>query len=90
MQAEQLAPQAGLNTDQLLARRILSGLTTQNLEAPDIRPEMSINQDLGIDSLKFIRLILDVEAGAGRRIFDVETIASIKTVGDLYAVLQTA
>ncbi len=87
MQAEQSATLDGLNAEQLLARRILAGLTTQNIEATDIRPEMSINQDLGVDSLKFIRLILDVEAGAGRRIFDVETIASVKTVGDLYAVL---
>ena len=88
MQAEQLATRDELNTDQLLARRILSGLTAQDIEAADIRPEMSINQDLGIDSLKFIRLILDLEAGAGRRIFDVETIASVKTVGDLYGVLE--
>jgi acyl carrier protein len=50
---------------------------------------MLINQELGIDSLKFIRLILEVEAGAGRKIFNVETIAAIKTVGDLDTLLQS-
>lgn len=89
MQSEECAPQSGLNTNQLLTRQILSSLTTQNLSPEAIRPEMLINHDLGIDSLKFIRLILDVESKAGRRIFNVETIAGIKTVGDLYAALQT-
>jgi acyl carrier protein len=89
MQAEQHATQAGLNPEQLLTRQILSELTTQNLSPDAIRPEMLINQELGIDSLKFIRLILDVEGRAGRKIFNVETIATIKTVGDLDTVLQS-
>ncbi len=88
MQSKQHATRVELNSDQLLTRQILASLTTKNLPPDDIRPEMLIHAELGIDSLKFIRLILEVEARAGRTIFNVETIAAIKTVDDLYTVLQ--
>jgi acyl carrier protein len=76
-----------LNEEQQAARTILAELNNKDLSSEDIQNEMSINLDLGIDSLRFIRLILELETMAGRRIFDVEKIARIKTVEDLYQVV---
>lgn len=77
-----------LNHDQTAARELLASLSSKDFPPDAILPDMLISQDLGIDSLKFIKLILEVEMMAGRKIFDVKTIAGIKTVGDLYGVLK--
>jgi acyl carrier protein len=74
-----------LNPDQLVARQVLASLSTGGADRID--SHMLIGQDLGIDSLNFIRMILEVESRIGRKIFDVQNIAGIKTVGDLYALL---
>jgi acyl carrier protein len=74
-----------LNQDQLIVKQVLASLSTKGLAHID--SHMLIVQDLGIDSLNFIRLILEIESRVGRRVFNVETIASIKTVGDLYNLL---
>jgi acyl carrier protein len=77
-----------LNGNQLAARQILENLCTKNLSSQEIDGEMSISDDLGIDSLQFIRLILEVEVNAGAAIFNVQNIPHIKTVNDLYQVLS--
>jgi len=77
-----------LNRNQTAARQILVNLSTKNLDSQEIKGEMSINDDLGIDSLQFIRLILEVEVNAGAAIFNVQNIPKIKTVNDLYEVLS--
>lgn len=43
--------------------------------------------DLGIDSLAFIMLVLDVEQALGRQAFNMETVGQLRTVGDLLAPL---
>jgi acyl carrier protein len=80
--------QMELNGNQQAARQILENLCTKNLNSQQITGEMSINDDLGIDSLQFIRLILEVEVNAGANIFNVQNIPHIKTVNDLYEVLS--
>lgn len=77
-----------LNGNQLAAKQILVNLCTRNLNSQEINGEMSISDDLGIDSLQFIRLILEVEVNAGAAIFNVQNIPKIKTVNDLYEVLS--
>ena len=39
--------------------------------------------DLGISSLKFITMMLEIQQVSGRKIFDIDTIGNLKTVGDL-------
>jgi acyl carrier protein len=78
-----------LNENQLAAKRILSDLCRKNLNHDYLGGEMKLFEDLGVDSLQFIRLILEVETRVGRKIFDVETIANLKTVNDLYGLLET-
>jgi acyl carrier protein len=79
-----------LNENQLAARQILADLSRNNLTCQEVKGHMSISDDLGIDSLQFIRLILEVEVKAGSTIFNVENIPRIKTVNDLYEVLGSA
>ena len=81
--------QIALNENQLAARQILSELCRKNLNHDYLAGEMKLFEDLGVDSLQFIRLILEVETRVGRKIFDVETIAKLKTVNDLYDLLAT-
>lgn len=78
-----------LNRDQAEARRLLADLSAKGIELTGIHPDMSIGQDLGIDSLKFVRLVLEIETMVGRKLFDVQIIAGIKKVSDLYDVLNT-
>jgi len=80
--------QMELNGNQQAARQILVNLCTKNLNSQEITGDMSINNDLGIDSLQFIRLILEVEVNAGANIVNVQNIPHIKTVNDLYEVLS--
>jgi acyl carrier protein len=78
-----------LNENQIVAKQILSELCRNNLNHEYLTGEMKLFEDLGVDSLQFIRLILEVETRVGRKIFDVETIANLKTVNDLYGLLAT-
>lgn len=43
--------------------------------------------DLGIDSLAFIMMVLDVEQALGRPAYNMETVGQLRTVGDLLAPL---
>lgn len=76
-----------LSPDQELARETVAKLSNKGLKPEEIKGEMVLNQDLGIDSLQFIRLILEIERKSARRIFNVQVIAQIKTFHDLCAVV---
>jgi len=54
--------------------------------AGTLQPADSLN-DLGIDSLAFIMMVLDVEQALGRPVFNIETVGQLRTVGDLLAPL---
>jgi len=44
--------------------------------------------DMGIDSLKFIMLVLEIENQLGRTIFNMESIGELRTVDDLLNLVQ--
>ena len=71
-----------------LAREAISRLSNKGLKPEEIQGEMILNHDLGIDSLQFIRLILEIERKSAKRIFNVQIIAQIKTVNDLCAAVS--
>ncbi|WP_151637997.1 acyl carrier protein [Noviherbaspirillum aerium] len=54
--------------------------------ADTLQPADSLT-DLGIDSLAFIMMVLDVEQALGRPAFNMETVGQLRTVGDLLAPL---
>ena len=47
-----------------------------------------LKDDLGIDSLQFVRLILELEIKLNRKIFNIENIPSANTIGDLIALCK--
>ena len=77
-----------LSPDQLAARDILSRLSGHSHPPERIEARMSLLNDLGIESLQFIRLVLEVEEAVGRKVFDVESLSKMSTVADLYGVLE--
>lgn len=74
----------------LQAREVLMELSESGLKAEDVGEEKLLVAGLGIDSLQFIRLILEVEEKLKRKIFHVGNIAGIKTVGDLLRVVEAS
>jgi acyl carrier protein len=52
-----------------------------------ITGDMLIGESLGITSLDFVKLILDIEAELGRNIFDIDTIGEIERVEDIFSLL---
>lgn len=80
--------QTALNENQLTVKQMLTGLCQKNLNHDELNGEMKLFEDLGVDSLQFIRLILEIESSIGRKVFNVETIANLKTVNDLYELLE--
>lgn len=79
-----------LNSDLEFARQAVARLSNKGLKPEQIQDEMALNQDLGIDSLQFIRLILELERKTSRRMFNVQIIAQIKTFKDLCAIITAA
>lgn len=69
---------------------MVAKLSSKGLKPEEVRDEMALNQDLGIDSLQFIRLVLELEGKLSRRIFSVQIIAQIKTFKDLCAAITDA
>jgi acyl carrier protein len=44
--------------------------------------------DIGVDSLKFIVMVLEIEQLINRKIFDMENIGELNTVGDVLALVK--
>jgi acyl carrier protein len=79
-----------LRPDLEFARQAVAKLSSRGIRPEAIEDGMALNQDLGIDSLQFIRLILEIERQFSRRIFNVQIIAGIKTFGDLCVAITGA
>lgn len=58
-----------------------------DLEATALGSEMSLRDDLGLDSLQSVNLILDLENAFDIEIYDEETEA-LATVGDIVALVK--
>ncbi|MBY0205912.1 MULTISPECIES: acyl carrier protein [Paenibacillus] len=69
-------------------KELVSSLAEPSRPANSITRDMTIENDLGIDSLQFIRFILEAEERLNRNIFNVENIADIVTVGDIFELIQ--
>ncbi|MGH9571200.1 MAG: acyl carrier protein, partial [Candidatus Angelobacter sp.] len=72
-----------LKTEQQMVREAVVKLSNKGFSPQEIKGEMRLKQDLGIDSLQFIQLILEIESRSARRIFNVQMIAQIRTLDDL-------
>ncbi len=70
------------------AGTIFDVLAKYTARAPDKIHRDDLLADLGISSLKFITMMLEIQQVSGRKIFDINTIGNLKTVGDLVALSQ--
>ena len=61
---------------------------TLGCEAEDVKPEASLTEDLGADSLAFVELVIALEDATGIHIEEEDT-ANIKTVADVVADLES-
>lgn len=52
-----------------------------------LAPEVVL-ADLGINSLKFIMVLLEIEKVSGKKVMDINKIGKLKTVGDVLALTQ--
>jgi acyl carrier protein len=73
-----------------ITRGILAKNAGGRFSAAAIRDDLRLAQDLGIDSLKFILVILELEEQLGRKIFDVDNVKRLTTVGDLCGLVEAA
>ena len=46
--------------------------------------------DVGVNSLKFIVVLLEIEQVTGKKVMDINKIGQLKTVGDIIALAQAA
>ena len=60
---------------------------TLGCEPEDVKPEASLTEDLGADSLAFVELVIALEDATGIHIEE-EDAAKIKTVADVVAYLE--
>jgi acyl carrier protein len=76
------------NDDRLLEvlREVLSRASGEQMAPVSIEPEMTI-KGLGIDSLKFIMVMLEIEQRIGRRVFNAENIGAMETVDDMWTLM---
>jgi acyl carrier protein len=72
----------------VIARGILAKNSGGRVAAEAIQGDLRLSGDLGIDSLKFILVILEIDEQLGRKVFNVDNVTTIVTVGDLYKLLQ--
>ena len=69
-----------------LIRTVLADNSGGRQTADSLTPSLNL-ASLGIDSLKFIMVILEIEAKLGRKIFNLANVGSARTVGELLSVV---
>jgi acyl carrier protein len=66
-----------------LLREVLARASREKVAPSSIDPDTTL-KGLGIDSLKFIMVMLDVEKKLGRRVFNAANIGAMETVRDMW------
>jgi acyl carrier protein len=57
------------------------------LAGHEIMPASSL-EEMGVDSLQFILILLEIQKALGRDILTVDNVGSIKTVGDIISLVR--
>lgn len=65
-----------------IVRAIIAASAEPPMDAATLKDDDALNA-LGIDSLKFMLVVIDVEQKLGRPVFKVEDVPSINTVKDI-------
>ncbi len=59
------------------------------LDAEAMQPEAHLFNDLGLDSLDAVDMVIVLEKAFGCKLRDEQAIREIRTLGDLYAFIET-
>jgi len=73
--------------DQENIKTIIANSCEPPIESANLSNDLKLD-GLGIDSLKLMLVVLDIEEAVGRRIFEVGQISRVETVGELVALAQ--
>jgi acyl carrier protein len=76
--------------DCAIARGVLAKHSRGRFVADALRTEHSLDRDLGIDSLRLVLVILEIEAQLGRKVFVPEQARRLATVGDIERLVEAA
>ncbi len=57
-------------------------------DAATLSPE-DVLADVGVNSLKFIMVLLEIEQVTGKKVMDINKIGKLKTVGDVLALTES-
>lgn len=70
-------------------RRILRHVGGGQFSMDDLREDARLSDELGLDSLRFVTLVLEIEERLGRKVFNIDNLPRIKTVGDLLSTVHS-
>jgi acyl carrier protein len=76
-----------MNTDSAEARRIVAEQVFGRMDASQLDDAAALD-DLGVDSFRFLVIVMAIEAALGRKVYSMSQLARIKTIGDLVAPLE--
>lgn len=69
-------------------QKILQVLAKHAQCDPDKLSPGDVLADIGVDSLRFIVMMLEIEQVTGRNVFDIDNIGKLRTVGDILSLVQ--
>ena len=76
-------------TEQEIITTVNAALVEEfELDAADMQPELSIYQDLGLDSLDTVDMVIVLEGTFNFKIREEAEIKKIRTLGDIHAFVQ--
>ncbi len=76
-------------TEQEIITTVNAALVEEfELDATDMQPELSIYQDLGLDSLDTVDMVIVLEGTFNFKIREEAEIKKIRTLGDIHAFVQ--
>ncbi len=72
-------------TDQEIIEQVNCSLAEEfELDLGDMKPETSLFEDMGLDSLDIVDLVIVLETAFGIKIREEEAIRNIRTLGDIH------
>lgn len=72
-------------TDQEIIEKINSSLAEEfELALDDMKPDTTLFEDMGLDSLDIVDLVIVLETTFGMKIREEEAIRNIRTLGDIH------
>ena len=71
------------DSDHNAVRQVIAEVCGDGRNPAGIRGEQRLGDDLGIDSLQFVRLVLELEERLGFKVFNIDNLSGIRTVADI-------